>query len=92
MTPHMLLNVLVGIAVVVITISMIFVIYRAVSTRNDARRAFLSDIIFMTMVALFLCFSLIYTTQIVYQVAIFTGLMGALSTIAYARIITRGRR
>lgn len=91
-TPTFFLATLVGIAGLVILFSLMVVVFRAATTRNDARRAFLSDIIFMIVVALFLCWSLVFETRITYQVAIIAALMSVLSTIAYARIITRGRR
>lgn len=92
MTPTLLLNIMVGIAAVFIVISLFTVLWRAVSTHNDARRAVLSDMIFMAMVGLFLCYALYNRTAVTYEVALFAGLFGAISTIAYARIISRGRR
>lgn len=92
MTPTGLLTVLVGIAAAIVVLALLTVLWRAVSTHNDARRAVLSDIIFTAMAGLFLCYSLLHRTSITYEVAMYAGLFGALSTIAYARIITRGRR
>lgn len=92
MTPSLLLDIMVGVAAVIVVISLLTVLWRTVSTHNDARRAVLSDMIFMAMVGLFLCYSMYNRTAVTYEVALFAGLFGALSTIAYARIISRGRR
>ena len=92
MEPKDLLNILVGIAATIVVIALFTVLWRAVSTHNDARRAVLSDMVFMAMAGLFLCYSIFHRTAITYEVALFAGLFGALSTIAYARIISRGRR
>ncbi len=92
MTPTSLLWTLVGIATAIIVLSLLTLLWRAVTTHNDARRAILSDMIFITMAGLFLCHGIFYRTAISFEVSLFTGLFGALSTAAYARIITRGRR
>ena len=92
MTPTLLLDILVGIAAVIVVIALLTVLWRAVTTHNDGRRAVLSDMIFFAMIGLFLCYSMYNRTAITYEVALFGGLFGALSTIAYARIISRGRR
>ncbi|KAB1502865.1 cation:proton antiporter [Corynebacterium sp. 320] len=92
MSPTMLLDILVGIAAVIVVIALLTVLWRAVSTHNDARRAVLSDMIFFSMIGLFLCYSMYNRTAITYDVALFAGLFGAISTIANARIISRGRR
>lgn len=92
MTPTSLMTVLAGIAGFIVVVSLCTVLYRATTTHNDARRAVLGDMLFMTMAALFLCYSLTHRTSITYEVALFAGLFGPLSTYAYARIITRGRR
>ena len=92
MTPTTLLWILVGIASAIVTLALLTVLWRAVTTRNDGRRAVLADMMFITMVALFLCISFFQRTSITYEVAMFAGLFAALTTAASARIITRGRR
>lgn len=92
MTPGALLTGMLIIAAGIIVSSLLMVLWRATTTHNDARRAVLADMIFMAMAALFLCYTMMNRTSIVYEVALFAGLFGALSTISYARIITRGRR
>ncbi|MDN6619230.1 MAG: monovalent cation/H+ antiporter complex subunit F [Corynebacterium variabile] len=92
MTPTHLLWIFAGVAAAIIGVSMLVVLWRAVTTRNDARRAVLADIIFVTVIAGFLVYCLFQRSSIVYDAVLIAGLGGALSTIAYARIITRGRR
>lgn len=92
MTPNDLMTILAGIAGIILVVSLCTVLYRVTTTHNDARRAVLGDMLFMAMAALFLCYSLTHRTSIAFEVAIFAGLFGPLSTYAYARIITRGRR
>ncbi|WP_334143419.1 monovalent cation/H+ antiporter complex subunit F [Corynebacterium nuruki] len=92
MTPTHLLWIFAGAAGLIVLVSMMMILWRAVSTRNDARRAVLADMIFVTVIAGFLVYCLFQRSSIVYDAVLIAGLGGSLSTIAYARIITRGRR
>lgn len=92
MTPTHLLWIFAGAAGLIVLVSMMMILWRAVSTRNDARRAVVADMIFVTVIAGFLVYCLFQRSSIVYDAVLIAGLGGALSTIAYARIITRGRR
>ncbi|AHW62982.1 MULTISPECIES: monovalent cation/H+ antiporter complex subunit F [Corynebacterium] len=92
MTPTQFLWIFAGMAAVIIAAAMALVLWRAVSTRNDARRAVLADMVFLTIIAGFLVYCLFYSSSITYDVVLLAGLGGAISTMAFARIITRGRR
>ena len=92
MTPQSFLFVVMSIATVIVVAALIMVLWRAVTTHNDARRAVLSDAIFLCMAALFMCYIIYDRTAVTFEVAMFAGFFGALSTAAYARIISRGRR
>lgn len=92
MTPQSFLFVVMSIATVIVVAALIMVLWRAVTTHNDSRRAVLSDAIFLCMAALFMCYSIYDRTAVTFEVAMFAGFFGALSTAAYARIISRGRR
>lgn len=62
-------------------------------THDVLTRSVLSDLVFYSMVAFFLIFTLTHTTSIGYEVAVLTGLAaGVLPTLSVSRIITRGRR
>ncbi|AHI04060.1 monovalent cation/H+ antiporter complex subunit F [Corynebacterium falsenii] len=92
MEPTDLLTIMVCIAGAIVLLALITVLWHASTTDNDARRAVTADIVFMAMAGLFLCYTLLNRSSITYEVAMFAGLFGVLSTVAYARIITRGRR
>ncbi|MEL4163226.1 cation:proton antiporter [Corynebacterium bovis] len=92
MSPTAFLTIAGGITIAVNALALLIVLWRAASTHNDARRAVLSDMVFFAMVGLFLSYCLFHRSAITYDVVMFAGLFGALTTIAYARIITRGRR
>jgi len=80
------------VAAALIVVSMLVVLWRAVTTGNDARRAVLADIIYVTVIAGFLVYTLFDRSTIVYDVVLIAGLGGAIATISLARILTRGRR
>lgn len=92
MTPTQLLWIFAGMAGAIVAVAMALVLWRAVSTRNDARRAVLADMIFLTVIAGFLVYCLFVRSAITYDVVMLAGFGGAISTMAFARIITRGRR
>lgn len=92
MTPTHLLWILAGVSAAIIGVSMLVVLWRSVTTRNDARRAVLADIIYVTVIAGFLVYTLFQRSSIVYDVVLIAGLGGAISTISFGRILTRGRR
>lgn len=70
-------------------LSILALIFR-VQDRNS--KAVLGDMVFYSMVAIFLAWALLFYTSITYEVALLSGLLGGLSTLAIARIISRGRR
>lgn len=92
MEPKTLMYILLTIAALVIVVGLLTVLFRAVNTRNDGRRAVLSDMMFACMISLFLVYGMFSHTTITYEVVLLAGLFSALSTGAAARIITRGRR
>ena len=55
-------------------------------------RSVLADMVFYTMVATFLLWALLNPTFITYEVAILASLMGLITTISTARILSKGRR
>lgn len=92
MTPQEFLNIIMVIVTVIVVAALLMVLWRAVTTHNDARRAVLSDAILLCMAALFMCYGIYDRSAVTFEVAVYAGFFGALSTAAYARIISRGRR
>ncbi|MFV8381254.1 cation:proton antiporter [Corynebacterium hindlerae] len=61
-------------------------------THDDATRAVVADMVFFIMVAMYIVWTLVTDTSIVYEVALLAGLLGLLSTVSVARILSKGRR
>ena len=60
--------------------------------KGNVSRAVLSDAAFYPMVGVFLTTAMLRTTAITFDIAMLAGLLGILSTVGLARVISRGRR
>lgn len=68
-------------------------LYLIVRTKDNFTKAVLSDLIFYSMIAIFLSWSLFNDSLIAYEVALLAALVGGvLPTMSMARIISKGRR
>ncbi|MEJ5997759.1 monovalent cation/H+ antiporter complex subunit F [Corynebacterium sp. H130] len=59
---------------------------------DDSSRSVLADMIFYLMIAIYLVWTLIWDASIVYEVVLLGALLGLLSTVSVARILSKGRR
>lgn len=62
------------------------------TTHDDATRAVVADMIFFIMLAAYVVWTLLVDTSIVYEVLLLGSLLGLLSTVSVARILSKGRR
>lgn len=76
-----------------ITVSLLASLVLVLRTRDFLTRAVLSDMIFYSMIAIYLVWALNNATSIAYEIAFLAALLGGvLPTMSMARIITKGRR
>ncbi|MDU0478569.1 monovalent cation/H+ antiporter complex subunit F [Staphylococcus chromogenes] len=59
---------------------------------DDATRGVLADMLFYLMICMYVVWTLISDTSIVYEVVLLGSLLGLLSTVSVARILSKGRR
>lgn len=59
---------------------------------DDATKGVVADMIFYLMLAGYLVWTLVWPTSIVYEVVLLGSLLGLLSTVSVARILSKGRR
>ena len=81
----------IGIGMIAISIvaSMILIL----RTKDFITRAVISDMIFYSMIAIYLIWSLNNETSIAYEIAFLAALLGGvLPTMSMSRIVTKGRR
>lgn len=83
---------LVWAVMVLLTCCIVVTMLTAIRSTDDATKAVLGDLVFYLMIGIFVLFSMVKETSFTYEVALLTGLMGLITTIAMARILVKGRR
>ncbi|MDK7180849.1 MULTISPECIES: cation:proton antiporter [Corynebacterium] len=79
--------------IIIIAICLLVALGALILSKDELTRAVLSDMVFYSMVAIFLVWTLITETMIGYDIAVLAALAcGVVPTISMARIISRGRR
>ena len=63
-----------------------------VRTKDVPSRAVLADMIFYCMIATYLVWTLLNDSSIAYEITVLGALLGLLSTVSMARILSKGRR
>ncbi|HJC27901.1 MAG TPA: pesticidal protein Cry26Aa [Candidatus Dietzia intestinipullorum] len=87
-----LLTVLLAVSTVIVAASMIVAALRAMRGPDDATRAVMADLVYFCAIALFVMFVIRGASAVALEVVMLGSLLGILSTVALARILTRGRR
>ncbi|QGU03037.1 putative monovalent cation/H+ antiporter subunit F [Corynebacterium kalinowskii] len=59
---------------------------------DDATRGVVADMVFYLMLSCYAVWTLLWDTSIVYEVILLGSLLGLLSTVSVARILSKGRR
>lgn len=80
------------IGVIICAVALLMGVILIFRVRGNVSRAVLADAAFYPMVGVFLCTALLGTTAITFDIAMLAGLLGILSTVGLARVISRGRR
>ncbi|MDV8002220.1 monovalent cation/H+ antiporter complex subunit F [Rhodococcus sp. IEGM 1408] len=87
-----LLSVLLAVSTVIVAASMLVAAIRAVRGPGDANRAVMADLSYFCALALFVMFVIRESSAVALDVVMLGSLIGVLSTIALARLLSRGRR
>ncbi len=81
------------VCIIAIALSLLSGLVLILRTRDQLTRAVLSDLVFYSMVLIYLIWTIPNDTMIDYEVAILGALVaGALPTLSMSRVISRGRR
>ncbi|MGD7002174.1 cation:proton antiporter [Corynebacterium halotolerans] len=90
MTAFQMILVAAGVIMLICLLASMVLIFRA---RDFLTRTVVSDVVFYTMIAIFLVWSMDNQTSIAYEIVILAALVaGVLPTISMARMISKGRR
>ena len=81
------------ICLIIMAVSLLIALGAVILTKDELSRAVMADVIFYSMIAIFLVWTLFNTSAISYEIPLLAGLVcGVIPTISMARIISRGRR
>ena len=81
------------ICLIVMAVSLLIALGAVILTKDELSRAVMADVIFYSMITIFLVWTLFNSSDIAYEIPLLAGLVcGVIPTISMARIISRGRR
>ncbi|MDQ3384087.1 MAG: monovalent cation/H+ antiporter complex subunit F [Actinomycetota bacterium] len=86
------MTIIIWVTIGILSISLALGIVRVITAGDDASRAAVSDLVFLTAIAIFVMGAMATGSAVLFDVAAVAALVGILGTIALARILTRGRR
>ena len=78
--------------IAVIGVSLLATLLLMVRTKDVPSRAVLADMIVYCMIATYLVWTLLNDSSIAYEITVLGALLGLLSTVSMARILSKGRR
>ncbi len=90
--PQLAVEWLAGIAIAMCSLALFLGVLVIFRVRDNVSRAVLADAALYPMVGVFLTTALLRSTSITFDIAMLAGLMGILSTVGLARVVSRGRR
>lgn len=86
-------EIILTVCIAIMALSLVSGLILILRTGDNFTRAVLSDLVFYSMIALYLTWTLMNETMIGYEVAILAALAGGvLPTLSMSRIISKGRR
>ncbi|BCR81038.1 monovalent cation/H+ antiporter complex subunit F [Arachnia rubra] len=80
------------IAIGLLAMSVLLGLVRVVTAPDSATRAVVGDLVFFSCIGILALFGMLHRSSVSVDAALLAAILGILSTIALARIITRGRR
>ncbi|MEZ2121840.1 MULTISPECIES: cation:proton antiporter [unclassified Corynebacterium] len=86
------LTIVVAVSIVMMTLALLASLVLLLKHREDTTRIVLADKVFYTMIAAFVTWTFVNPTSISYEIPLLAGLLGLLTTISLARILSKGRR
>ncbi len=87
-----LLTVLLAVSTAIVSVSMLVAAVRVLRGPDDATRAVVADLTYFCALALFVLFVIRVGSTVAMVVVMLGSLIGVLSTVALARLLSRGRR
>ncbi|KAA8719007.1 cation:proton antiporter [Corynebacterium spheniscorum] len=90
MTPFYIIS---TVLVLIIAISLASALLLILTAKDYITRAVVADMVFYSMVALYIIWTMNYSTSIAFDIMLLAALLaGVLPTLSMARILSKGRR
>ncbi len=86
------MTIVIGTAIVLITLAAVLGFVRIGRAPDDATRAVVADLLFFCVIAVFALAAMMSGSAVLFDVLLIATLLGILTTVALARMLTRGRR
>lgn len=86
------LTVMLAIAIAIMGAALLLAAVRVLRGPDDATRVVMSDMVFFCALGVFVLFVMFRGSRVVMDVMLLGSLIGVLSTVALARMVSRGRR
>lgn len=86
------MHIFISVCIAILVLCALSIIILLVRVTEPACRAFLGDAVFYLMIAIFLALNFFIETSIVFEIPLLGAILGILSTLAMARILSKGRR
>lgn len=90
MTPFYIIS---TVLVLIITLSLASALLLILTAKDYITRAVVADMVFYSMIALYIIWTMNYSTSIAFDIMLLAALLaGVLPTLSMARILSKGRR
>lgn len=86
------MNVIAAICMCILGLAIILGLIRISTAKDGATRAIVGDLVFFSGIGLMMGLAVLDESSVVLDAAVLASMLGILTTVALARIITRGRR
>ena len=80
------------VSIAMFAVALIATLVLMLKRKEDTTRAVVSDFVFYCMVAIYMIWTIMSDTRIVYEIAVLAAFFGLLTTVSNARVLTKGRR
>lgn len=86
------MTVAIWIAIAILSAGILLGLYRIVTATDGASRAVVGDLVYFSAIGIMVLLGMLVRSAVVVDAALIASVLGIVTTIALARILTRGER
>ena len=79
-------------AMAIMGIALIMALVLITTVKNNTSKAVLADAVFYPMVGIYVVWTMLHPSSITYEILVLAGMLGLVSSVSMARILSKGRR